>query len=371
MKIIAFYLPQFHSIPENDEWWGEGFTEWVNVKKAKPLFDGHEQPVVPFKKNYYNLLNLDTLKWQCNLANEYGIYGFCIYHYWFKGKKLLEKPLELLRNNKSLRTNYCICWANEHWTNQWVSKSEKILIEQEYGDKEDWIAHYNYLSSFFSDGRYIKEDNKPVLVIYRPEIIPCLAEMLSCWNEMAIKEGFGGIKFAFQHIGYDLGKKKTFDFDYDIEYQPMYSLTYSASKMHVFLKKIASFVNGLFKNNANIVSSKINKVRTISYDKLWNFIVTSKKIAPNSIPGAFVRWDNTPRKGTAGLVTTGVTPEKFEKYLTLQINRARDCYKSDKIFIFAWNEWAEGGYLEPDEKYGYSFLESLKKALLNCNEFPF
>ena len=165
MKIIAFYLPQFHEIPENNKWWGKGFTEWVNVKKARPLFENHNQPRVPLNKNYYNLLDEKTQKEQVKLANDYGLYGFCFYHYWFDGKLLLEKPVEKFLENKSLDTHFCICWANEHWTNAWANKEAKVLIEQKYGNKKEWKEHFDYLLNFFKDDRYIKENNKPLLVI--------------------------------------------------------------------------------------------------------------------------------------------------------------------------------------------------------------
>lgn len=369
MKIIAFYLPQFHSIPENDEWWGEGFTEWTNVKKAKPLFKGHEQPVIPLNHNYYNLLDINTIKWQSNLAKSYGIYGFCIYHYWFNGKLLLEKPLELLRDSKDIRINYCICWANEHWTNSWNSNNEEIIVEQNYGDIDDWKKHFDYLYSFFIDERYIKEDNKPLLIIYRPELIENLNTMLDFWNSCAIEKGFSGIKFAYQHIGLDLKKDKDDSrFDYDIEYQPMYALKEKQSFFYKNIKKISLIVNQvLFKNkNVYIFSNSFKKVRKFDYDDIWQTIL-KMKVSKKSIPGAFVRWDNTPRKGKSGLISINVSPEKFYKYLKIQLIRAKEVYNTDKLFLFAWNEWAEGGYLEPDDKNGYKYLEAVKKAINEIN----
>ena len=370
MKLISFYLPQFHCIPENDKWWGEGFTEWVNIKKAKPLYDGHEQPVIPLNNNYYNLLDVETIKWQCELSKKYGLYGFCIYHYWFDGKLLLEKPMELLRDNPCIDTHYCICWANEHWTNQWVSTSEKVLIEQRYGDEKDWKKHFDYLLTFFKDSRYIKEDNKPLLVIYRPEIIPCLNDMLDYWNKLSIDCGFAGINFAYQHVGFDLLKKRDDSrFKYNIEYQPMYGMTFSKSGFKKLLSKLISPIKKIFsKKNANLFSGLRKKLRITDYDHLWQKILSSPMISEKSVPGAFVRWDNTPRKGNGGLVVKGETPTKFEKYLFAQMERAKNIYHSDKLFIFAWNEWAEGGYLEPDEMYRYQYLEAIKKAVDAFND---
>ena len=204
MKIIAFYLPQFHAIPENDKWWGKGFTEWINVKKATPLFNGHYQPRVPLNKNYYNLLDGGTMAWQVELAKHYGIYGFCFYHYWFNGHLLLEKPVENYLNNHELNLPFCICWANEHWTNGWVSKENKILIAQKYGGVAEWKKHFYYLLDFIKDPRYIKLDNKPLVIIYRPELIDSRNEMLDCWQELAINEGLSGLTFAYQQLGLDI-----------------------------------------------------------------------------------------------------------------------------------------------------------------------
>ena len=166
MKVIAFYLPQFHTIPENDEWWGKGFTEWTNVKAAKPLFEGHVQPRIPLNNNYYNLLDDEVMEWQVELARQYGVYGFCFYHYWFDGHMLLEKPMENMLNSDKINFPYCICWANENWTNAWTANGDvKTLIKQTYGDREEWERHFSYLLDFFKDKNYIKENNKPLFVL--------------------------------------------------------------------------------------------------------------------------------------------------------------------------------------------------------------
>ena len=371
MKIIALYLPQFHEIPENNAWWGKGFTEWVNVRKARPLFEGHEQPYVPLGKNYYDLLELETLKWQFKIAKENGVYGFSFYHYWFNGKLLLEKPLELVLQNPDLDLKFTVCWANENWTNSWVSSNEKILMSQEYGDELQWEIHFNYLLNFFKDPRYIKENNKPFLTIYRPDIIECLNPMLDYWNQLAVKHGFSGLTYAYQHVSFNLvNEKDDSRFSYNIEYQPMYYFSKDRSEFLKLVLKFKKFVNRLWRNNDNGLSSLSVKVRIKNYDKAWNYINTMKPESEKSIPGAFVRWDNTPRKGNKGLVIHGSTPEKFEKYMMRQIENARVHYKKDYIFIFAWNEWAEGGFLEPDQKYEYRYLEALKNALISTNEFP-
>ena len=245
MKIIAFYLPQFHDIPENDEWWGKGFTEWVNVKKAQPLYKGHEQPRIPMNENYYNLLDDNVKIWQANIAKEYGIYGFCYYHYWFGGKLLLEKPMEQMLKNPKVDIPFCISWANEPWTKAWVNES-KVLIPQFYGGKKEWKEHFDYLLPFFKDNRYIKEDNKPLFIIYRAEVIDCLNDMLDYWTELAQQNGFSGMKYAYQNLTFDLMPNKDDSrFDYNIEFQPSYAWNDLNNKSAVQKSKLWNFLRSV------------------------------------------------------------------------------------------------------------------------------
>lgn len=370
MKVIAFYLPQFHAIKENNEWWGEGFTEWTTLRKAKPLFDGHYQPRIPLNKNYYNLLDDNVKEWQCKIAKEHGIYGFCFYHYWFDGHMLLEKPMEQYLANEKCDLPFCICWANEHWTKAWVNSQNTVLIEQKYGDEKQWREHFNYLLQFFKDARYIKEDNKPLMVIYRPELIECLNDMLDCWQNLAIQNGFAGMKFAYQHVSFDnIDNRDDSRFDYAIEYQPGYGLRDMNSKTLQSLKKIKQKLNLFLEKNFNTsldigrVIRNNNHLSLVDYDEVWKSILNRKPPSDKYIPGAFVDWDNSPRRGAKGSIFVGATPEKFEKYFRQLVVKAKEEYKKDYIFIFAWNEWSEGGYLEPDEKYGFAYLNSIKKIV--------
>lgn len=375
VKIIALYLPQFHSIPENSMWWGEDFTEWVNVKNAKPLFDGHKQPKVPLNHNYYDLSNTEVQTWQSKLAREYGIYGFCYYHYWFNGKMLLEKPMEQLLHNKEADIPFCISWANDSWTKGWVGEPNVILMNQTYGGETEWIEHYKYLSQFFKDERYIKNNNKPLFVIYKPQDIPDCEQMMECWKKLAIKDGFDGIDFAYQTITMDLDCNPLRDcFDYNIEFEPSYGLYEYRANQHKFLRKIKRWIEAKAEKtiakvfNVNITSllDPQKEVMKVDFSDVWDKILKRSPISTNSIPGAFARWDNTPRRGQKGIVYTGNTPELFEKYLTQQIKRCKEVYKKDMLFIYAWNEWAEGGFLEPDEEYGYAYLEAIRNALNNA-----
>lgn len=392
MKTIAFYLPQFHAIKENNEWWGEGFTEWVNVKKAEPLFEGHYQPRVPLNQNYYNLLDYEVMQWQVELAKKYGVYGFCFYHYWFDGHMLLEKPVEQYLSHTELNLPFCICWANEHWTKAWVNSEQKILIAQRYGGPKEWEEHFNYLLPFFSDSRYICNNGKPLVVIYRAEIIDCLNEMLDYWQELAKKNGFPGLEFAYQHIAFDLQKDRDDSrFTYDIEYQPAYALNDMDNSGYKALRDLKSNIVskmdaiGLNLTEKHPDSARLrmfqkiwDTVRNIhpqglikqSYDDVWKAALAHIPESEKCLPGAFVGWDNTPRHKERGRVFVDATPEKFQKYMTQQIKRAKDIYHKDMLFLFAWNEWAEGGYMEPDEKFGYGYLEALRNALEVNGEMP-
>ena len=225
MKIIPLYLPQFHTIPENDEWWGKGFTEWVNVRDAKPLFEGHNQPRVPLNNNYYDLSDIETLKWQCRIAKEYGIYGFCMYHYWFNGHLLLEKPMEMLLAHPEIDIKYCISWANHDWTDAWKASNRqpKVLIAHNFDDEKDWVDHFNYLLPFFKDPRYMTENNKPLMVIYIPNIIRKLKKMLDVWSQMARDNGFDGLTFIYQSAASSFDNSWDHSlFDYGVEMNPGY-----------------------------------------------------------------------------------------------------------------------------------------------------
>lgn len=364
MKIIAFYLPQYHEIPENDAWWGKGFTEWNNVKKGKPLFAGHYQPRVPLNKNYYDLSDPAVQRWQVDLAKKAGIYGFCYYHYWFNGHLLLEKPAERMLKDPTIDFPFCFCWANEAWTNAWVSSKNTILIEQSYGDEKEWKEHFDYFLPFFKDPRYIKDHNRPVLVIYRPEIIPCLKKMLAFFSEEAKRNGFAGLVLMSQQQTYRVSPH--YDpsiFDYEIEYQPDFSgwpLAEQLTWKRKLKNKIILFFLHAF--NIDLSSKKKKRLRVKNYDEVWQAILAHHP-RPKDVAGAFVDWDNTARRGESGRVINGASPEKFEHYLEEQIRHVKKEYSTDYLFMFAWNEWGECGYLEPDEKWGMDYLDAVRQAL--------
>lgn len=387
MKVIALYLPQYHRIKENDEWWGDGYTEWTAVKRGKVLIDGQYQPRVPQNSSYYDLLDIEVMKWQVDIARKYGIYGFCVYHYWFNGHMLLQKPMEQFLEHKEIDFPFYFCWANERWTRVWENEYDpELLIEQEYDDYEDVDAHFHYWLKFFKDNRYMKENNKPILSIYNPIAIPPkhLKFMINRWNELAKQAGFDGICFTYlcaESMCY-MGEEHSVFFDYGVEYEPSYvqhleddaiihrNRYFKGYYLHDFAKRFPT-LNTLRKKLHKKISGQKKKqdsicgVKTVrDYDEDWTKILNIYHDDYSKfIPGGFVDWDNTSRRGAAGKVILGATPEKFEMYFERLVIRAKEVYKKDTVVLFAWNEWSEGGYLEPDEKYGYAYLEAIKRVL--------
>lgn len=367
MKVIAFYLPQFHEIPENNEWWGKGFTEWTNVKRAKQLLKNQNQPRIPLNHNYYNLLDDETKKWQIDLAKKYGIYGFCMYHYWFNGHLLLEKPVEQYLKNKELDFPFCLCWANENWTNAWAAGGNKILISQTYGSREEWKSHFEYFLPFFKDERYIKDNGCPILVIYKPNIMENMNDIFDYWKELAIENGFKGLKIASQFADKKDLHGNDSRIDYFIEYQPNFASRWVKgplyNKLRSLKRSIVGQIGKIFKTTYFTTHCLENKLEIRDYDVYWRAILNHKPDSIKAVPGAFVDWDNTPRKEERGSVFYNSSPDKFKEYFAQLVKKARCEYATDYIFIFAWNEWAEGGYLEPDEQNGYKYLEAIRDCL--------
>lgn len=351
MKLIAMYLPQFHEIPENNDAWGKGFTEWVNVKKAKPLFLGHNQPRVPLHDNYYNLLDKGVMEKQMKLAKKAGIYGFCFYHYWFGGRMVLEKPAEMLLQNKNIDFHYCFSWANEPWTKTWhgAGGNKEILIPQKYGREEEWEAHYQYFRPFFMDERYIKKDDKPVLVIYRLRNIPRFNEMIRYWNRRAQEDGFLGIFLISMNCGKE-NVEKSYLVDASVDFEPNCTrgeLMRAEPLLHP--REEGGMLWNCF------------AIRHIDYAKL-NRKMLNKKHEKNHFRMVFVDFDDSPRRKTRAVVMKGSTPERFGKYLKEAIELSRQ-EGNEYLFLNAWNEWGEGNYLEPDTKHRYGYLKQIKAAL--------
>ncbi len=356
MKLVSFYLPQFHEIPENNDAWGNGFTEWTNVRKAKPLFWRHNQPRIPMHRNYYNLLNKNVLMWQAKLARKAGIMGFCIYHYWFQGRMVLEKPVEIIRGNSDIPINYCFAWANEPWTKTWhgAGGDKEILIPQTYGKEEEWDAHYHYFLKYFKDNRYMKENNCPVVVIYKIKDIPFFNDMIRYWNEKAKLDGFNGIYIISMKTCRENVESSTW-INATVDFEP----NNTKSAMLCDERKL------IFKNRKNLLWNRF-AMKHINYDEIYKrmFLTAHKK---NQFRTAFIDYDDTPRRGMKGIVTFGGTPAKFGKNL-YKIIMCSIKEGNEYVFINAWNEWGEGNYLEPDEKNGLSYLNEIKKVCKRVSE---
>lgn len=351
MKLVSLYLPQFHEIPENNNAWGEGFTEWVNVKKTTPLFVGHRQPRVPLDGRYYNLLDPETWTWQVSLANTYGIDAFCLYHYWFNGRMVLEKPVELLRQNRELSIQYCFAWANEPWTKTWhgAGGQKEILIPQTYGGEAEWEAHYQYFLPYFQDPRYLKKDNRPVLLILRLHHIPNYNDMIRYWKRRAVEDGFAGIHLLCMADARSLAYRSKW-VDGTVDFEPNKTKS----------EKLAEPVRKMRPNGQRKWLWNRFAMKNIPYREI-NRRMLAAPHGENEYRTVFVDYDDTPRRGMRGVVTLGSSPARFGQYLRKNLCLAQK-EGQEFLFINAWNEWGEGNYLEPDTDYKYAYLEEVKAA---------
>lgn len=357
IKILALYLPQFHQIKENDEWWGEGFTEWENVKKARKYSVLQDQPRIPLNNNYYDLSNSNSIRWQAKLAKTHNIDGFCFYHYYSKGQKLLETPSEIILNNKDIDIEFCFSWANHDWKRTWAKYSNEILRKQEYGNHQDIVDHFNYLLPFFKDKRYIKIDNQPFFSIY--EKIPTLVfeDIINTFNTMAKENGFDGIYFVETLRGnHNLNNNYSGHFCFEPNYSNAITDNY-IWKVEINLKrKISDLLNKL--GNKNFIINKYNYITACErIIKTIDFHSTQENVSP----GFFVGWDNTPRHGINGSFYKKQNIENVRKFFYIIMKKSIE-YEKEFIFINAWNEWGEGAYLEPDESNGTKMLEIIKEV---------
>lgn len=349
MKILAIHLPAFHREKFNDQAWGKGFTEWDNVKKGKPFFKQHYQPIVPLNKNYYDLSNKKNIEWQIDLAKKYNISGFIFYHYWFGNDNVaLEKPAEIFKNEIKKDFEYCFCWANHTWANTWNGKESEVIVAQVYGKEKEWLKHINYLIPFFKDKRYIKINDRPVLYIYNMSDIIDSKEMFEYFNKILKENGMNEL-YIIEYIS-----SKNVKVNYDkteaiVEFEPLYTTYFDLNKA-AFLKRA---ICKMFK----IIDYQ-------RYDTIWRKIINRKRTYGNCHiqKGCFVNWDNSARKGKNSMIVRGGNPQKFKNYLQQLIDNKRMGSSNDFIIINAWNEWSEGAMLEPCEKYKYGYLEAIKEV---------
>lgn len=356
-KIIAFHLPQFHRIEENDRWWGTGFTDWTNVRKGRPLYAAHHQPRVPLDGNYYDLTEPSVRAWQATLARDHRVDGFCYYHYWFRGRKLLERPCEAILASGSPNFPFCFCWANEPWTRSWDGVAGDVLVQQDYGGEDEWRRHFEYLLPFFSDRRYLTHAGMPMFLIYRPRHFPGVARMIDRWQRWAADAGLPGVAFCKVLTAFD-DRHGDPGFAASVSFEPWLTIRRRAP--------FAAQAGWLAERAMRAVLSACGLTRGYvwPYDSVWEHVIR-RTYARDEFRGAFVGWDNTPRRGRHGRIVATATPEKFGACMRRQIAAAaRD--GSPFIFVNAWNEWAEGAVLEPDEHHRYAYLEQLRDAVEFC-----
>ena len=345
IKPIAFVLPQFHSIPENDEWWGEGFTEWTNVKKAKPLFINHYQPQLPTVLGFYDLSLPEARQAQADLAQEYGIHGFCYYHYWFNGKRLLNYPIDEMLRLQKPEMPFMLCWANENWTRRWDGKDQEILIKQEYSFEDD-ASHMRWLCEHvFSDKRYITVNECPVFMIYRHNLFPDISKTAKIWRDIAINEfGFKGLYLCITESFHDNTNPIDLNFDAAIEFSPHQVL------QNLYKKSIAEVVCEWF----GLKNKKVYTLRDFNLGVIqsMNRKLPSYKLYRSVTPS----FDNSSRKKIDAYIGIGSNPKLYYKWLKHTVTNFIPFSKEENfIFINAMNEWAEGNHLEPCKKYKNQF----------------
>ncbi len=348
VKLIAFYLPQFHPLPENDTWWGKGFTEWTNVGKAKPNFSGHYQPHCPIHNGYYDLRVPEVMEEQAKLAKEYGIYGFSYYFYWFGGKILMDNPLEMMLSNKNVAMPFCLTWANENWTRRWDGQENEILISQNHSD-EDSLAFIRHLLKYFKDERYICIDGKPVLIIYRANLIPNIASTAKIWRNELVLNGFPGL-YLISAQTFGISTPEPYDFDAAVEFHPHNSKS------------------GNINADVDIINPDYMG-QIYSYDQVVANAILSKEPEYKLFRSAMLSWDNTARKKNNSHIFYNFSLLKYKQWLSSIVNKvySNPKYRNDEklVFVNAWNEWAEGTHLEPDQKFGYGYLQTTYDVICN------
>ena len=360
-RLLALYLPQFHPIPENDQWWGKGFTEWTNVGKAKPLFRGHYQPHVPADLGYYDLRVPETRIAQAEMAKKYGIEGFLYWHYWFgNGKRLLERPFNEVLKSGEPNFPFALAWANETWKGfAHGLKNRNVLIEQLYPGDEDYIAHFNEVLPAFKDKRYITVDGKPVFLIYKPHQLPDASHFINLWQRLAKKNGLPGIYFIAHH-------QSTKEHNYKPERESLQEMLSWGFDAVNFVRLTKCLENrSLFDKLYGRIKRFVYKIPlAIPYKKAMRYFTADIDKDERVIPSIIPSWDHSPRSGKEALVLTNSTPELFGQHIDNVLNNVSE--KENKLIILkSWNEWAEGNYMEPDLRWGTQFLKVLYDCIMN------
>lgn len=361
-RVIAFYLPQFHAVPENDEWWGPGFTEWTNVRKARPLFPGHQQPRRPGELGYYDLTDPAARSAQAALARTHGIEGFCYWHYWFgNGRRLLEKPFDAVLSSGEPDFPFCLCWANQSWTGVWHGAPGKLLMEQTYPGPDDEQAHFDAILPAFLDSRYLRIDGRPIFLVYAPGDLPDAGEFVRRWRLMAQRAGLPGLWL----IGMGRGNSSVLEpFDQILPYGPGDFLDQqpAASLPGRALRRFAAGpAAGILGSRLRL---RLGAPRRYRYQDVVAQAFTRLPHDDTYLPCVIPGWDNTPRSGRRGVVIEGATAALFHDYVLKALARLAHRPPAQRLlFVKAWNEWAEGNFLEPDADTGDGFLRALHDAV--------
>jgi Glycosyltransferase WbsX len=378
--LIALYLPQFHPIPENDEWWGRGFTEWTNVAKAKPLFRGHRQPHLPADLGFYDLRVPEVREAQAEMARNAGVGAFCYWHYWFgNGRRIIERPFEEVRDSGKPDFPFCLAWANQSWTGIWHGSPKQTLMKQEYPGRADEEAHFRWARKAFEDPRYFKVDGKPMFTVFAPHDLPSTTNFIEHWRELAAKAGYPGLFFVA--ISHRSGT--TVNHYHDPVLDPFDAVTPLApsdylqsigdATVRTDLPRRLKELNFGIKLNALKKSDRWRRPTRIQYADVVKHALHDMPLGERFLPSVLPGWDNTPRSSVRGVVYEGETPELFRQYLQKAVDRVSNYPKPRRIiFLKAWNEWAEGNYVEPDSFHGRAFLDAMRSVMFrpdDDNEF--
>jgi hypothetical protein len=372
VRFIAHYFPQLHRIPENDRWWGEGFTDWTNVRRAAPLFAGHRQPRVP-AWGHYDQAQLSTIARQVELARAHGVAAFCHYHYWFDGKQLLETPTNLFLDHPELDLGICLAWANETWSRRWDGQDHLILIEQTHPvARARWALHFQYLQRAFTDPRAVTIDGRPLFLIYRPQRIAGLVAMLDDFRERAHRLGLPGLYLVAMDQSRAGDEEVARHFDAQVRFEP-FATHYRLRDRDrpTFRKLVRAVRRTLPTDGVNLVQRALDRAddwvggpTRLDYARVWDEIVARELPTDRVVfPGAFVDWDNTARYRRHATLFDGADPAIFERGLRSLTTRLKARPVAERlVFLNAWNEWAEGAYLEPDAVHGTAWLEALARV---------
>jgi lipopolysaccharide biosynthesis protein len=361
VRLLAFYLPQFHPIPENDQWWGKGFTEWTNVARARPLFPGHRQPHLPSDLGFYDLRLPEAREAQAALAQAYGIFGFCYYHYWFHGRRLLNRPFDEVLASGRPQFPFCLCWANENWTRAWDGAARQVLMPQQYSAEDD-LAHIEHLLPAFEDSRYFRVDGKPLFLVYRTELLPNPAQTAEIWRRRAKAAGIGDLYLA-RVEGFTAIDPATINFDAAIEFAPDWSVLPRARFHRERWDLAASILHRL--GRIGLIRRAYLDHAVYPYDLLATAMLQKPAVAYRRFRCATPGWDNSPRRPNGAQIFRDSSPDIYERWLRTLVRRTCDTFQGDErlVFLNAWNEWGEGSHLEPDHHWGRLYLESTALAL--------